>query len=67
MEDVDRIRRFARLRQAQGVPVALTGGEPTLHPQLTDIIEAIRRVNTRRSKTPWPTSAPAPHSLTSRP
>src|SRR5512133_2781458 len=40
---VDEVRRTARALRAQGLlAVSLSGGEPTLHPQLEEIVRAVR-------------------------
>jgi 7,8-dihydro-6-hydroxymethylpterin dimethyltransferase len=42
---VDEVTRVARELKAQGLQaISLTGGEPTLHPRLLEIVSAVRRV-----------------------
>ncbi|NOZ24462.1 MAG: radical SAM protein [Planctomycetes bacterium] len=43
--DVDRICTFASLSRVYAPSVSIMGGEPTLHPQLLEIIDVIRRAN----------------------
>jgi len=41
-------RRFRKLRDLKSWAVCLTGGEPTLHPRLPDLIGELRRLGIRR-------------------
>ncbi|NOZ22800.1 MAG: radical SAM protein [Planctomycetes bacterium] len=43
--DVERICRFANVPKVPGQAVCVLGGEPTLHPELSDIIARIRGMN----------------------
>ncbi|NOZ20423.1 MAG: radical SAM protein [Planctomycetes bacterium] len=45
VEDVARIASFASLSQLRGPRVTLSGGEPTLHPQLVEIAGVVRRAS----------------------
>ncbi|MEW6359592.1 MAG: radical SAM protein [Planctomycetota bacterium] len=45
VEDVVRILNFAGLSHLRGPRVTISGGEPTLHPQIVEIIGEIRREN----------------------
>lgn len=43
--DVQRLCRFASVSESPGRGVAVTGGEPTLHPELPEILDAIQQAN----------------------
>jgi len=43
--DVHRIATFANLQNVRNPTVSILGGEPTLHPDLVQIIELVRRMN----------------------
>ncbi|NOZ24464.1 MAG: radical SAM protein [Planctomycetes bacterium] len=45
LDDVERICRFANLPHVQRPLVSVMGGEPTLHPQLVEIVDLILRLN----------------------
>ncbi|MEW6359591.1 MAG: radical SAM protein [Planctomycetota bacterium] len=45
LDDVRRICDFAQFSRAPMAPVNVMGGEPTLHPQLIDILSLLRQLN----------------------